>query len=56
MSQSLIPSQTGLTLRRTDTPINLTHKLLAHTGGKGIGQMSCGNGGYHLVMSGSFCC
>ncbi|WP_323843252.1 leucine-rich repeat domain-containing protein [Moraxella sp. Pampa] len=36
----LIPSQTGLTLRRTDTLINLTHKLLAHTGGKGIGQMS----------------
>lgn len=36
----LIPSQTGLTLRRTDTLINLTHKLLAKTGGKGIGQMS----------------
>lgn len=40
MSQSLIPSQTALTLRRTDTLINLTHKLLAHTGVKSIHQMS----------------
>lgn len=40
MSNIIIPSQTGLTLRRTDTLINLTHKLLAHTGVKGISQMS----------------
>lgn len=40
MSNSLIPSQTGLTLRRTDTLISLTNKLLANTGVKGIGEMS----------------
>ncbi|OPH39623.1 hypothetical protein [Moraxella equi] len=37
---NLIPSQTGLTLRRTDTLISLTNKLLAKTGVKGIGEMS----------------
>ncbi|STY91437.1 leucine-rich repeat domain-containing protein [Moraxella bovis] len=37
---NLIPSQTALTLRRTDTLINLTNKLLAHTGGKGISEMN----------------
>ncbi|AWY20860.1 hypothetical protein LP109_03560 [Moraxella bovis] len=37
---NLIPSQTGLTLRRTDTLISLTNKLLAKTGVKGISEMS----------------
>lgn len=38
MTHELIPTQTGLTLRRTDTLINITNKLLAHI--KGISQMS----------------
>lgn len=40
MTHELIPTQTGLTLRRTDTLINITNKLLAQTGIKGISQMS----------------
>ncbi|UYZ69176.1 hypothetical protein LP090_09400 [Moraxella bovis] len=52
---NLIPSQTGLTLRRTDTLINLTNKLLAKTGVKGIGEMSYGSGGLGLMMSGGCC-
>lgn len=36
MTHELIPTQTGLTLRRTDTLINITNKLLAQTGIKGI--------------------
>lgn len=40
MSNSLIPSQTVLTLRRTDTLISLTNKPLANTGAKGISEMS----------------
>ena len=40
MTHELIPTQTGLTLRRTDTLISITNKLLAQTGIKGISQMS----------------
>lgn len=40
MTHELIPTQTELTLRRTDTLINITNKLLAQTGIKGISQMS----------------
>lgn len=40
MTHELIPTQTGLTLRGTDTLISLANKLLAKTGVKGISEMS----------------